>query len=99
MSLRIIRRLNIGQWQTISRQGGAEVSTPHDVQRTLDHCLQHITGAREAMAEDMQSAAMRLGAAAMMLASASHAVNRRAAELGQAPAGPGTGEGPGQLPG
>jgi hypothetical protein len=50
------------------------------------------------MAEDMHYAAMRLGAAAMMLASASHAVRRRA-ELGQAPARPGTGAGQGQLPG
>jgi hypothetical protein len=80
------------------RAKGAVMSTPQDVHRTLDHCMQHITGAKEAMAEDMHYAAMRLGAAAMMLASASYAVRRRA-ELGQAPARPGTGAEHGQLPG
>jgi len=53
--------------------------------------MEHITGAKEAMAEDMHYAAMRLGAAAMMLASASHAVRRRA-ELGLAPTPPDAGE-------
>jgi hypothetical protein len=67
------------------------MSTPPDVHRTLSHCMQHITDAREAMAEDMHDAAMQLGAAAMMLASASHAVRRRAAELSQGPAEPDTG--------
>lgn len=68
------------------------MSTPLDVHQTLDHCVQHIAGAREEMTEDMHVAAMRLGAAAMMLASASHAVLRRAVELGQAPAQPDAGE-------
>jgi hypothetical protein len=57
------------------------MSDPLDVQRNLDHCMAHINGASEAMADDMHYAAMRLGAAAMMLASASHAVRRRADAL------------------
>src|SRR5260370_24822207 len=66
----------------VSHSGrGAGMSNPLDVQRTLDHCMQHIKGASEAMAENMHDAAMRLGAAAMMLASASYAVHKRAAEL------------------
>ena len=67
------------------------MSTPQDVHRPLNQCMEHITGAKEAMAEDMHYAAMRLGAAAMMLASASHAVRRRA-ELGLAPTPPDAGE-------
>jgi hypothetical protein len=51
------------------------------------------------MAEDMHDAAMRLGAAAMMLASASHAVRRRATELSQGPAEPDTGGESGQVTG
>ena len=46
------------------------MSDPLDVRRNLDHCMQNIKGAGEAMAEDMHEAAMRLGAAEMMLASA-----------------------------
>ena len=42
---------------------------PPDVQRALDHCMTNIKGASEAMADDMYDAAMRLGAAEMMLAS------------------------------
>jgi hypothetical protein len=68
------------------------MSDPLDVQRNLDHCMLNIKDAREAMAHDMHVAAMRLGAAAMMLASASHAVHRRAAERAQGQARPGSGE-------
>jgi hypothetical protein len=75
------------------------MSTPPDVHRTLSHCMQHITDAREVMAEDMHDAAVRLGAAAMMLTSASHAVHRRAAELRQGPAEPDTGGESGQVTG
>jgi hypothetical protein len=56
-----------------------EMSEPLDVHRNLDHCMQHIKGASEAMAHDMLDAAMRLGAAQMMLASASYAVQKHAA--------------------
>jgi hypothetical protein len=55
-----------------------EMSDPLDVRRNLDHCLEHIKGASEAMAHDMLEAAMRLGTAQMMLASASHAVHKHA---------------------
>jgi hypothetical protein len=55
------------------------MSNPLDVQRNLDHCMLNIKSASESMAEDMHDAAMRLGAAAMMLASASNAVYKRAA--------------------
>jgi hypothetical protein len=55
-----------------------EMSDPLDVHRNLDHCMQHIKGASEAMAHDMLDAAMRLGAAQMMLASASYAVRKHA---------------------
>ena len=57
------------------------MSDPPDVHRTLDDCMLTIRGATEAMANDMRDAAMRLGAAGMMLASASNAVYRRAAQL------------------
>jgi hypothetical protein len=56
-----------------------EMSDPLDVHRNLDHCMQHIKDASEAMAHDMLDAAMRLGAAEMMLASANYAVRRHAA--------------------
>ena len=69
------------------------MSNPLDVRRNLDHCMQHIKGAGEAMAEDMQEAAMRLGAAEMMLASASYAVRKRASQPARAPAQPDGGEG------
>ena len=62
------------------------MSIPPDVQRTLDHCMQTIKGATEDMADDMYGAAMRLGAAGMMLASASNAVLRRAAQPDPGPA-------------
>ncbi len=52
-----------------------------DVHRNLDHCMQSIMGASEAMPHDMHDAAMRLGAAEMMLASASYAVHRYASAL------------------
>jgi hypothetical protein len=55
------------------------MTDPLDVHRSLDQCMQHIAGAREAMAHDMHDAAMRLGAAEMMLASASYAVHQHAA--------------------
>ena len=57
------------------------MSNPPDVQQTLDHCMLTIRGASEAMADDMLDAAMRLGAAEMMLASARHAVHKHAAQL------------------
>ena len=60
---------------------------PPDVQRTLDHCMMNIKGACEAMADDVHDAAMRLGAAEMMLASASHAVHKHAVQLRQAQPG------------
>jgi len=70
------------------------MSDPLDVQRNLDHCMLNIKDAGEVMAHDMHGAAMRLGAAAMMLVSATHAVHKRAAERtqgqtgsGEAPAG------------
>jgi hypothetical protein len=70
------------------------MSDPLDVRRNLDHCMLTIREAGETMADDMHGAAMRLGAAAMMLASASHAVNRRAAELAPGQTPPGSGEAP-----
>ena len=69
------------------------MSSPIDVQRNLDHCMRNIKDAGEAMPGDMQEAAMRLGIAEMMLASASYAVHKHAGELAQAPAQPDTGEG------
>jgi hypothetical protein len=70
------------------------MSDPLDVQRNLDHCMLNIKDAHRAMPDDMHGAAMRLGAAAMMLASASHAVHKRAAELTQGQARLGSGEAP-----
>ena len=69
------------------------MTNPVDVQQNLDHCMRHIKGASEAMADDMYEAATRLWIAEMMLASASYAVHRRAAQLTRAPTQPGTGEG------
>jgi hypothetical protein len=57
------------------------MSNPLDVQQTLDHCMLTIRGASDAMADDMLDAAMRLGAAEMMLASARYAVHKRVAQL------------------
>jgi hypothetical protein len=54
------------------------MSDPLDVHRIMDHCVLNIQGAGEAMAHDMHDAAMRLGAAQMMLASVSHAVHQHA---------------------
>ncbi len=71
------------------------MSDPLDVHRNLEHCMQTIQAGREAMAYDMHDAAMRLGAAEMMLASASHAVHKHAAERPQAPTRPDTGAEPG----
>ena len=71
------------------------MSDPLDVHRNLDHCMQHIKGASEAMAHDMHDAAMRLGTAELMLASASHMVHKHAAALPQAQAQPDTGAEPG----
>jgi hypothetical protein len=68
------------------------MSSPPDVQRNLDHCMQNIKDAGEAMAGDVHEAAMRLGTAEMMLASASYAVRRHAGQLAQAPAEPDTEE-------
>jgi hypothetical protein len=63
-----------------------------DIQRNLDQCMMNIKDATEAMADDMYDAAMRLGAAGMMLASASNAVYRRAFQPAQTQPQPGTGE-------
>jgi hypothetical protein len=54
-----------------------------------------IKGASEVMADDMHDAAMKLGAAAMMLARAHHVVRKRAAEITDTQTQPGTGEEPG----
>jgi hypothetical protein len=70
------------------------MSGPVDVQQTLDHCMKNIKGATEAMADDMYGAAMKLGAARMMLASASNAVYRRAVQTTSVPLRPDTGEDP-----
>ena len=60
---------------------------PPDVQRILNHCMMNIKGASEVMADDMLDAAMRLGAAEMMLASASHALHKHTAQLTHAQPG------------
>jgi hypothetical protein len=70
------------------------MSDPLDVDRNLDHCMQNSKHASEAMAHDMHDAAMRLGAAEMMLASASHVVHKHAAALTQAQTQPDTGAEP-----
>lgn len=70
------------------------MSDPLDVQRNLDHCMRNIKDAGEAMAGDMHGAAMRLGVAAMILASATHAVHKRAAERTQGQTRQGGGEAP-----
>jgi hypothetical protein len=67
------------------------MSNSLEVREILDHCMRSIEGARNAMADDMNDAAMKLGAAAMMLASASHAVYRQAGRGPQAPTQPDTG--------
>ena len=54
------------------------MNDPLDVHQHLEDCMQAIQAGREAMAHDMRDAAMRLGAAEMMLASASYAVHRSA---------------------
>ena len=71
------------------------MSNPLDVQGTLDHCMLNIKGASETMTHDMHDAAMKLGAAAMMLASASNVVYKRAFQLTQVQTQLGTGEEPG----
>jgi hypothetical protein len=71
------------------------MSDPLDVHRYLEHCLRTIEAGREAMAHDMHDAAMRLGAAEMMLASASHAVHKHAAAQPRVQTPPGTGAGQG----
>ena len=68
------------------------MSDPQDVYQNLEHCMQTIEAGREAMAHDMYDAAMRLGAAEMMLASASYAVYKHAFALPDTSAEPG-GEG------
>jgi hypothetical protein len=62
------------------------------VQLTLDHCMVTIRRASEAMPDDMLDAAMKLGAASMMLASASYAVYKRAAQLADVQGQPDTGD-------
>ena len=69
------------------------MSDPLDVHRNLDHCMQNIKGASEAMAHDMRDAAMRLGAAEMMLASARYAVHKHATAQVQRGTGAEPGEG------
>jgi hypothetical protein len=59
------------------------MSYPLDVEQILDHCMLNIRCASDAMVDDMHDAAMKLGTAEMMLASASHAVHKHAAELPQ----------------
>jgi len=66
------------------------MSTPLDVQQTLEHCMLHIKGASETMAHDTHDAAMKLGAAAMMLASAGNAVYKSAFQLTEAQTQPET---------
>lgn len=68
------------------------MTNPVDVQRNLDHCMSNVAGAREVMATDMQDAAMKLGTAEMMLASANNAVRKQAAQLRQVPEQPDTGD-------
>jgi hypothetical protein len=70
-----------------------EMSDPLDVHRNLDNCMQHIKGASEAMAHDMLDAVMRLGAAEMMLASASYVVRKHAAVQVERGSGAEPGEG------
>jgi hypothetical protein len=65
-----------------------DVQQTLDVQQALDHCMQTMKSASKAMADNMHDVAMRLGTAAMMLASASNAVHRRVAQRAQ----PDTGE-------
>ena len=65
------------------------MSDPLDVHRNLEHCMQTIEAGRQAMAHDMYDAAMRLGAAEMMLASASHILHKHAAALPQVQTQPG----------
>ncbi len=68
------------------------MNDPLDVHRQLEDCMQTIQAGREAMAHDMRDAAMRLGAAEMMLASASYSVHKHAGTpLPQARTQPGTG--------
>jgi hypothetical protein len=55
--------------------------------------MRNIKDSKRGDAGDMQEAAMRLGTAEMMLASASYAVRKHAGQLAQAPAQPDTGEG------
>jgi len=64
------------------------MSDPLDAQQILDHCMRSIKGASEAMPSDMHDAAMKLGVAAMMLASASHAVHKHAALVSSPPTHP-----------
>jgi hypothetical protein len=69
------------------------MSDPLDVHRIMEHCMLNIKGAGEVMARDMNDAAMRLGAAQMMLASASHAVHQHADVQAQAQLDTGAGAG------
>ena len=55
--------------------------------------MQNIKAAGEAMAGDMHEAAMRLGTAEMMLASASYAVSRHVGRLDQSTARPDAADG------
>ena len=55
------------------------MTNPPDIPRTLGRCMLDIEDACKVMATDMPNAAMKLDAAAMMLASASAALHKRAA--------------------
>ena len=70
------------------------MSTPLDVHEILDDCMLNIKGASDTLAHDMHDAAMKLGAAAMMLASASNVVYKRAFPLTQVQTHLETGEDP-----
>jgi hypothetical protein len=74
---------------------GAGMSNQLDVQQTLDHCMLNIKGASETITHDMHDAAMKLGVAAMMLASASNVVYKRAFQLTEVQTQLRTGEEPG----
>lgn len=68
------------------------MSNPTDLDQILGRCMLNIQGASDAMAVDMHDAAMKLGAAEMMLASASHAVHKHATQLRAQPAPPDAGD-------
>jgi hypothetical protein len=66
------------------------MSDPLDIEQILDRCVLSIRDASNAMAGDMRDAAMKLGAAEMMLGSARHAVHKHAVQPRQRPTESGT---------